>query len=158
MNSAHLHLILSHIPVIGIPLVLLIFFISLLKKSPAIFIAGCWILLLTSITAIFVYNSGSPAHEIAETYPHFNRPAFESHRDLAPYTLLSCLFSGFLALVSLLFNQFRGQVIRFMVILTILSVLASTVLLSLSANLGGRIMHQEINAPQPANLDPGDTD
>lgn len=144
MNAAHIHLIFSHVAVVGIPLALLIFIIAYLKKSREVFIAGCWILLLVSLAAIPTYWAGEPTEEIVEHLPHFSKPIQQTHEQWAQYALLSTLISGFLGLVCLFYDSFRHKLNRLLVAVTVLWLLLNIIILLVTANYGGKIIHQEI--------------
>lgn len=148
MNAAHIHLIFNHIPVEGVPIVLLIFVIAYFKKSQPIFIAGCWVLLLVSLATIPAYIAGDPAKDIVEHYPYFDKAIEGTHEDLAQYALIATLLSGFLALVCLLYDRFRGKLFKPLLVVTTLWVALNVVILLITANYGGKIMHQEIRGGQ----------
>ena len=144
MNAPYIHLIFSHVAVIGIPLVLLIFVIAYLKKSHEVFIAGCWVLFLVSLAAIPTYWAGAPTEEIVEHFPHFSKPIQQTHEQWAQYALLSTLISGFLGLVCLFYDSFRHRLNKLLVALTILWLILNITILLVTASYGGKIIHQEI--------------
>ena len=144
MNAPYLHLIFSHLALVGIPLVLLIFIIAYLKKSHEVFMAGCWVLLLVSLAAIPTYWAGAPTEEIVEHFPHFSKPIQETHEQWAQYALLSTLISGFLGLVCLFYDSFRKKLNKLLVTVTVLWLALNIIILLVTANYGGKIIHQEI--------------
>jgi len=144
MNAAHIHLIFSHIAVVGIPLALLIFILAYLKKSHEVFMAGCWVLLLVSLAAIPTYWAGEPTEKIVEHFPYFSKPIQETHEQWAQYALLSSLISGFLGLVCLFYDSFRHRLNKLLVALTVLWLILNISILLVTANYGGKIIHQEI--------------
>ena len=144
MNAAYIHLFFNHFPVVGIPLVLLLFLISYLKKSQAIFISGCWLLLIVSLTAIPTYWAGAPAEEIVEHLPYFDKEIQETHQAWGQYALMATLFSGFLGLVSLFYDSFKKRLSKSVIVVTVLWLLVNIVILFITAGYGSRILHQEI--------------
>lgn len=148
MNVPYIHLIFSHIPVVGLPLVLLIFIIACLKKSQPVFVAGCWVLLLISLTAIPTYLAGEPTKKIVEHFPHFNKQIQETHQSLGQFALMATLFSGFLGLVCLFYDSFRKTVTKPLILVTVLWLVVNIVILLFTANYGGKIIHQEIRGGQ----------
>ncbi len=146
MNAAHIHLIFSHVAVVGIPLVLLIFIIAWLKKSHEVFMAGCWVLLLVSLAAVPTYWAGEPTEEIVEHFPHFSKPIQETHEEWGQYALLATLISGFLGLVCLFYDSFRKKLYKPLVSLTVLWLVLNIIILLITANYGGKIIHQEIRS------------
>lgn len=144
MNAAYIHLIFNHIAVVGIPLVLLVFLISYLKKSQAIFISGCWLLLIVSLTAIPTYWAGAPAEEIVEHLPYFDKEIQETHQAWGQYALMATLFSGFLGLVCLFYDSFKRKLSKLVIVVTVIWLLVNMIILLVTANYGSKILHQEI--------------
>jgi uncharacterized membrane protein len=144
MTAPYIHLIFSHIAVVGLPLVLLIFIFAYLKKPREVFIAGCWVLLIVSLAAIPTYWSGEPTEEIVKHYPHFSKPIQETHEQWGQYALLATLISGFLGLVCLFYDSFRKSLYKPLVSVTVLWLILNIVILLVTANYGGKIIHQEI--------------
>ncbi|MCI0530415.1 MAG: hypothetical protein L0Y74_00465, partial [candidate division Zixibacteria bacterium] len=115
MNAAHLHILTSHVVVVGVPLVALIFLVAFLKKSHPVFIAGCWMLLFVTLFAIPTYWAGEPAKELVGHLPHFDREIQRTHENLGQYVLLANLVTGFWALVCLFYDSFRKKLPRVLI-------------------------------------------
>ena len=102
MNSAHLHLILNHIPVFGTALGLLLMIYSFVAKSDEVRKISLGAFILSAITLIAVYLTGEPAEEIVENLPGVSEAIIETHEDAAFYALIFMEITGFLALINLL--------------------------------------------------------
>jgi len=146
MNAAHLHILTSHVVVVGVPLVAFIFLLAFLKKSHPVFIAGCWMLLFVTLFAIPTYWAGGPAKELVEHLPHFDQEIQHTHENLGQYVLLANLVTGFWALVCLFYDSFRKKLPRVLITVMVLFLLADTALLLITANYGSKIIHQEVRS------------
>lgn len=160
MNSDHLHLILNHLPVLGIPFGLVLLIIGSFKAELVLKQAGFIVLFLAAMAAMPVYFSGESTEEDPRTQLPLDAGAHdrvEHHEDFAkPYLLLSlglALLSGY-AFVTLKKNKPEALWLRYAVIGLAfgLSIYGTIV-----ANSGGKIRrpHWETSSPsaQPADED-----
>ena len=146
MSWTHIHLALSHVPVIGILIVLLLFTVATLRRSTELMRVSYALLVLLAATAVVVYLTGEPAEELVENLPGFSEPLVERHEEVALIATIGMVALGLVALVGLI--RFRGPRIapawygRGVLLLVLLmgGVIAWT------ANLGGQIRHSEIRA------------
>jgi len=152
MDLTHLHLILNHVPVIGIIIGFLILAWGALRGYDEVKNTGLVILVLTALVAIPVYLTGEPAEETVEHLPGVSEQIIELHEDSALYSLILTTVSGALALLAL-------TAIRFLTAKVSLWTVYACLLLSLiagasvvyTANLGGQIRHSEIRQTQSGN-------
>jgi hypothetical protein len=160
MTSDHLHLILNHLPVLGIPFGFILLIIGILKTEHVLKQAGFMVLFFASIAAMPVYFSGESTEEDPQAQLPLDAGAhdrLEQHEDFAkPYLLLSLglgLLSGY-AFVSLKKNKPEALWLRYA---TLGLALGLSVYGTIIANSGGKIRrpHWETNSPsaQPADED-----
>lgn len=149
MNLAHVHLILNHIPVVGIPLGLVFLVFGFVKKDIASQRFSLFILSCVAIFAIPIYLTGEPAENIVEHLPGVAESFIESHENAAMYSLVLALVTGSLSFLALFFqnNVRQGRMINLCVIFVGLVTVAS---LAYTANLGGLIRHTELRPPSAA--------
>lgn len=145
MNLAHIHLVLNHIPVIGIPVALVFLaYAWYAKDKPSQRFA---LLILTGLAAMVlpVYLTGEPAEEVVEHLPGVAESFIEAHEDAAKFSLILTLLTGATSFVALWFQNDpkKSRVFNFVV----MSV-ASVAMLSLlyTANLGGKVRHTELRS------------
>jgi len=142
MNSAHLHLMLVHIPIVLMPLGLILLVIKnwknreYSKTALSIFIAA-------AIFGIVAFLLGEGAEDIVEDSPGIVESLIESHEDAATVSLWLTVAVGVFSLGTLLALQFNKKIPKIvMPIILVLSVL-STVSLAYTAQEGGKIRHPE---------------
>jgi uncharacterized membrane protein len=145
MDFVHIHLLLNHFPVIGTVLGVLLFLFALVRKSSELKRISLGIFVLLAILAIPVYFSGEPAEESVENLPGVSDSIIERHENLAFIALISAIILGIVSLMALLASKH----VRVSVWLTSFSfgiAVITTILMGITANLGGQIRHTEIRS------------
>ena len=142
MNPAHWHLLLNHVPVIGMMIGVLLLLWAILRSSEELKKTSLGVLVIAAAFAIPAYLTGEPAEEVAEHLPGVTHALIERHEDFAKIALVVAGLTGLIALVAWLF-QHRA---KWLVPMTLVFGLVATGLLGYAANLGGQIRHTEIRA------------
>ena len=147
MNLAHLHLLLNHLPTLGLGIALGLLLASLLKKSEDLKQASFIGFFLLGLLAIPAYLTGSAAQFVLQNRPDVSQEVIAAHQDAALLALIVMEITGVLAWVALWrFRRWHQAAILVLAIVT-LALMAS------AANIGGHIRHPEILAegvPAPA--------
>lgn len=146
MNLAHLHLILNHIPVVGVPLTLLILLWGELRKDAAVIRLGWLLLVVLAVITIPAFLTGEPAEEIVEHLPGVEKGLINTHEDHATLALIVTLAGGLFSLLALVFSSTRPLLHRFLRVTILVAALFSTAALLWTANAGGKIRHTEIRS------------
>ena len=155
MSWAHIHLALSHVPVIGLLIVLLLLAVASLRRSTELMRVSYALLVLLAAAAVVVYLTGEPAEELVENLPGFSEPLVERHEEAALIATIGMVVLGLVALVGLI--RFRGPRIapawygRGVLLLALLT----GGVITWTANLGGQIRHSEIRANGGATIEGG---
>ncbi len=144
MNPAHLHIILNHIPVIGIPFGLALLIWGFLRKSDEVKRAGLLVFVAIALVTIPVFLSGKAAEDMVEHLPGVSENLIEKHERAATIALIATSVLGGLALLRLLIPARFGAVGGPMSILVFVFALGVTGWLGRTAHLGGQIRHPEI--------------
>lgn len=156
MNFAHLHLIMNHIPLIGIPVALSFLAHGLWTKNASTQRFSLLVLFGLAVMILPVYLTGKPAEEVVEHLPGVAESLIESHEDAAKFSLILTLATGALAFIALWFqkNESRRRLLNFGVTGSAIIALLS---LAYTANLGGKIRHTELRSGGAAQTDGGPT-
>jgi hypothetical protein len=143
MNSAHLHLILNHLPVIGTLFLVLLIIAGLLQNSGQVQKTSLVFAVIVALTAIPAYLTGNPAESVVEHLDGISRPAILNHRQFAETALTITLLVGGLALLGLIaFRQREKPPLGFMVAVLVLAIISAGTM-AWTADLGGKIRHPE---------------
>ncbi len=147
INWAHVHLMINHVPVIGIPGVILLLIYAAVRKSEEVNMVAFGMLVLLAILTVGVYLTGQAAEDMVKKLPGFTEETIGRHEDAADLSLLSIEALGVLALAGLFFMRRSGTVPKWLVSLVLVLSLATAVIVGYTANLGGEIRHSEIRGP-----------
>ncbi len=144
MNAAHWHLVLNHIPLIGIGFVILLMIIALVRKSSELKNIALIFTVLVALWAIPAYLTGEPAEEIVEDVPGISEDMIHEHEEMAEKAFIFIEAVGGLALIALIGGRFNRKLGNTLAAVTLLGLIAGGGLIAWTANLGGKIHHEEI--------------
>ena len=157
MNWAHVHLIINHIPVIGIGLLILLFIVAMVRKNKGLITVALAFIILISLATIPVYLTGEPAEEVVEDMPGISEELIKEHEEQAEIAFILVEVAGGLALITLIARRYSDNLGQRLVILTLLVLIVSGGLLGWTANLGGKIHHEEIRSGKDSQNLPSQT-
>lgn len=143
MNAAHWHLLVNHLPVLGVPFGLLLLVASLRTMDRVLQRTGFAILLGAGVAAGLAYLTGGSAEETVEQVVTGADSMIEAHEDAASLGLAAAAALGTLALAAL-WRTRRAALGRRAVLAFITIGTAAALTLAWVANLGGQIRHAEI--------------
>ena len=151
VSDAHWHLILNHLPVLGVPFGAALLGLGLFRGQVAIQRAGLSVLVLAGLAAGIAYLTGEPAEHALEAVGSMGmRPEalIEAHEEAA---LAATLIAGLGALVAGvgLWRLRGGAIGRGWMAGALTVALVATLALGWVATLGGRISHPEIRPAAP---------
>ena len=143
MSIVHLHLILNHVPLIGMAFVLLILGVATWRRNDGMGKLGLAVMVgLAAVTAV-VFLSGEPAEEAIESIAGVSEAMIHPHEEAAEASLIATLITGVLALVALGIYR-RRALPRWVTGTAFTAALVASSMLGWTANLGGQIRHTEI--------------
>jgi hypothetical protein len=151
MSDAHWHLVVNHLPVLGVPFGAALLGLGLVRRQVAVQRAGLGVLVLAGLAAGIAYLTGEPAEHALEAVGSLgNRPEslIEAHEEAA---LAATAMAGLLALVAGLglWRLHRHPAGRGWMVGTLALAVVVTLALGWVATLGGRISHPEIRPVAP---------
>lgn len=144
MNAAHLHLLLNHIPVLGVLFGLGLAVAALVGRSGAIAKASFGVFVAVAALALPAYFTGEPAEELVGRLPGTAAALIEPHADAALLALIPVELLGLFSLGALILFQRARSVPRWLVTTVLVLSLVAGALLARTALLGGRIRHEEL--------------
>ena len=103
MNLAHIHLLLNHIPLIGLPIAIAFLGYGLWTQTPPVQKFSLFIITCLALVILPIYFTGEPAEKLVEHLPGVGESLIESHEGAAQYSLALTLIVGVSAIVGLLF-------------------------------------------------------
>jgi hypothetical protein len=146
MNWAHIHLMLNHIPLIGIGFTVLLFVIALIRNSKELINLSLIFTIIVALWAIPAYLTGEPAEEIVEELPGISHNLIEEHEEMAEKAFIFMEIVGALALITLIVKTYSQKLGRWLMSITLIGLIVGGGMIAWTANLGGRINHPEIRS------------
>ena len=151
IDFTHLHLILNHLPVMGVMFGFLILAWGFLRRAEEVKTLGLVFLVATAFAALPVYLTGEPAEEAVENLPGVSEQLIELHEDSALLSLVLAMATGALALAGLIFKRLSAGTGRILMFAVLFLSFVTGAFMARTANLGGEIRHTEIRQTTPNN-------
>lgn len=153
MNQAHLHLLVTHLPIFGSILGALVLGYGLWTRSNHTKNAAYLIFIISGIGAGIAYLTGEGAEEAVEHIKGVSETMIELHEDAAIYAMISLIVLGFMSVIALLISRFKTSLIKSTSIIILFLSIISFGLVARTGYLGGQIRHSEISNPVIQNND-----
>jgi hypothetical protein len=147
MNSAHLHLVFNHVPILGSAFGLALIAWGLLRRSDPVARVGLATLALAALFAIPAYLTGGAAERLVEDLPGISEAAIHPHEDAALISSYALWALG--AACAWILWRYRGTGVSVPSRYTRLALVGSLVVAGLmgwTSLLGGGIRHTEIRS------------
>ena len=157
MNLAHLHLVMNHVPTVGVVAALGLLLLAFVRRNEHLMHAGLEVLFVIAVLTLPVFVSGVAAFQEMRGRTDISLEAVRIHEDAALIGFTVMEFAGFVAWVALWQWRRRGSAARGVVSATTVLLVVTLAVMGWAANLGGDIRHPEIRtagAAAPAQGDP----
>jgi crotonobetainyl-CoA:carnitine CoA-transferase CaiB-like acyl-CoA transferase len=143
MSSAHLHLIINHIPVLGVLFGAAILAYGLWRLQDAVIRVALGLFVASGLGAVGAYFSGEGAEEIVEELPGISHDIIETHEEVALIAFLLTALLGTVALALLIWRR-RSDIPRVAAVSLLVAAIGVFGVLAYTANTGGKIRHTEL--------------
>ncbi len=145
MDQTHIHLLVTHFPIMGSILGALVLLHGIGVKSNQTIIAAYYIFVLSAIGSSIAYFTGEAAEETVENIQGVVESTIKTHEEFALFALISLIILGVTSLYGL-FLTFRSSLSTRTVAFIIFFIsLISFGLVARTGYLGGQIRHTEIS-------------
>jgi uncharacterized membrane protein len=153
MNATHLHLILSHFPIVGTIIGIGILMYGLFFKKLEIQKIAFVTFILMALLAIPVFLTGEEAGETVEKIAGVSEQLIENHEELAEKAIWLMGLLGVLSIVSLFAIIKNLSFVKTISMVTFIVSIATFGVFAQVGNLGGQIRHSEIRVDSNINQD-----
>lgn len=150
MSLVHLHLVLNHVPVIGLGFVILILLIALWRNNSDTARLGLVFAVGLAAVAAVVFVTGEPAEEAVEGVAGISEAAIHRHEEAAYAALIAVGLAGLVSLLALAI-YWRRVLPRWVIGTSLVVTFAAGGIMGWAANLGGQIRHTEIGGASPSS-------
>ncbi len=152
MNGVHIHLLLNHVPVIGIVIGAVVLALGVWRRNDSWTRLALGLFVVVALASLATMLTGEGAEEAVERLPGVTDAIIEPHEDAAKLASIAAYLLGAVSLASLIWV--RGRVLpRALTVTVVPLVLLVTGLMAYTANLGGQIRHTEIRAGAVVEVD-----
>jgi len=151
MDATHLHLVLTHFPIIGTLLGVGILGYGQFSKNDDIKKVALVTFVLMAILTIPVFLTGEDAEETVEHIAGVSEQLIKNHEELAEKAIWLMGLLGVLALVSLFAIIKKLSFAKTLVLVTLITSVVTFGLFAQVGNLGGVIRHSEIRTDSSNN-------
>ena len=146
MNQAHLHLIVNHLPIVGLLLGILILVAGMLLKNNTVKKTALGVFVFAALCAIPAYLTGEGAEETVENLAGVGEDMMETHEELANIFLWIAIALGGLALFTFWTDRAQKKSASTLYVLTLIAALGAMVFAQRVGTSGGNIRHTEIRS------------
>lgn len=143
MNEAHFHLVVNHLPIVGILIGLLVLVMGFILKKTEVKVTALGIFVFSALASIAAFYSGEGAEEIVEKIG-ISETLINQHEESAELFFTIILILGAVSLVTMFLEIKKLKLSKFGFILVFLIALAAGVLAKNVGTTGGEIRHTEI--------------
>lgn len=149
MNSAHIHLLLNHWPILGTFIALGLFLGSLIAAQDSLKEASLALFAFIALMAIPAYMSGNLAQAVLKEMPEVSMDLIQTHQGTALFALIFMEITGALSLIGLWqYSLGKKSEIhrpaRWNVAAVLVFSLMTAGLMTITGTTGGEIRHPEI--------------
>jgi uncharacterized membrane protein len=145
MSGAHIHLLLNHIPVIGILIGFAVFALGVWRRNDSWTRLALGLFAAVALVAVATMLTGESAEEAVEKLPGVSESLIETHEDAAKLAAIGTYVLGAVSLTALVWVR-RRPLPRALTVAMLPVGLLVTGLMAYTANLGGQIRHTEIRS------------
>ena len=153
MDQAHIHLLITHLPIFGSILGALVLVHGMWTKSSATKIAAYHVLILSALGAVVAYLTGEGAEETVENIQGVAENAIEAHEEFAMFALISLICTGIASILGVILTLKKSSFANKISMVILFLALVGFGLVARTGYLGGKIRHTEVGTgtPQPSN-------
>jgi hypothetical protein len=144
MNDAHLHLIVNHLPIVGLLIGTLVLITSLLLKKSEVKLTAFGIYIFSALAAVAANYTGEGAEEIVENISGISETLIHTHEEYAETFLILAIILGALSLIGFVAELKKFKFSNFLTVMILLFAIAAGVSAKYVGTSGGEIRHTEI--------------
>lgn len=146
MNTAHLHLVANHLPVVGLIVGTLVLVTGMLLARKEVRMTSYGIFVFSAVTSALAFYTGEGAEEIVENISGISETLIHNHEEYAETFFAITLLLGGISVVGFLLEWKQLKYIKAMATLILIVALANGVAAKYVGTSGGEIRHSEIRS------------
>lgn len=144
MNDAHFHLIVNHLPIVGVLIGLLVLFFGFILNKPQVKVTALGIFVFSAVASVAAFYTGEGAEDIVENISGISETLIHDHEEYAELFFTAILVLGFVSLATMFLEVESPKYAKYGFMLALALSVISTVLAKYVGTSGGEIRHTEI--------------
>lgn len=144
MNGAHLHLIVNHLPIVGVIIGTLVMITGFILRKEQIKQTALGINIFASITAMLANFTGEEAEEVVEDMSGISESLIHIHEEFAELFLTLSLILGAISIITLYLSIKSNKYSKHGFLVTLAFSIALIFIGKQVGTSGGEIRHSEI--------------
>ena len=144
MNDAHFHLIVNHLPIVGLLIGILVLLAGFVLKKTEVKLTALGIFIFSALASMAAFYSGEGAEEVVENLAGISETLIHTHEEYAESFYVLTLILGGLSLITFIAELRKFRFAKYLMVLCLLLAAADGVLAKYVGTSGGEIRHQEI--------------
>jgi uncharacterized membrane protein len=145
MTQAHVHLVITHLPIFGSLLGAFVLGYGIWSKSNQTKIAAYWLFIISAVGTGIAYLTGEGAEEGVEDMQGVAENLIKQHEEFAMFALVGLTLLGISSLVALYATYKNLAFLKTACFATFFISFISFALVARTGYLGGQIRHTEIS-------------
>jgi uncharacterized membrane protein len=144
MDATRIHLFITHLPVFGLFLGLIVLGYGFFRKDTQVKVVALALIFIAAVGGVIAFQTGEAAEETVENITSVSENTVEEHEEAAELTVILIYALAVLSLTSLYFElkrmKYSGQLLFIVMLVSMITFVA----VARTALLGGKIRHTEI--------------
>lgn len=150
MDLTHLHLLINHVPVMGLAFGLLILVLGLFRKSEELKLGAALIFIISAVMVVPVQQTGEAAEHTVDELTGVSHDRIEEHEDASDFVLPPMILLALASIFGLVRYKKDNALPKFATYSMLVLALFSSTVVARVAYLGGMIRHTEVHGDAPA--------
>ena len=146
MNNAHLHLVVNHLPIVGLLIGTLVLVAGLFMKKSEVKLTAFGIFIFSAAASVIANYTGEGAEEAVEHLSGISETLIHTHEEYAESFLTLTLILGGVSLLGFLAEIKKFRYANYLTILILLLAISDNVIAKYVGTSGGEIRHSEIRS------------
>lgn len=144
MNAVHFHLVVNHLPIVGVLIGFLVLLTGYIIKSTEVKTTSLGIFIFSALATIAAIYTGEAAEDIVENLSGVSETLIHAHEEKAELFYTMMLILGGASLLTLFFQFKKFLFVKYGFMVVVLLSISNIVISTFVGTSGGEIMHTEI--------------
>ncbi|NOQ71726.1 MAG: hypothetical protein GQ574_06990 [Crocinitomix sp.] len=146
MNGAHFHLIVNHLPIVGVIIGTLVMITGFLLRKNQIKQTALGINIFSAITGVAAFLTGEAGEEVVEDLSGISETLIHIHEEYAETFLILSIILGVVSIITLFLSIKNHKLTKYGFLAALLLSISLIVVGKVTGTSGGEISHPEIRS------------